>query len=143
EPDGPMTATYSPCSIRRSTPRRASNSMLPVVYVLVTPTRSMTVPVRVSTSGAASSAIGPTALQLARVEARRGAALGEGALLLPTGAAGPRRERGEHDLVALGQPLRDLRDVPGGLADRDGHVEGDAVGADPLHGGRPVRGGGD
>ena len=31
EPDGPMTATYSPGSIRRSTPRSASNSMLPDV----------------------------------------------------------------------------------------------------------------
>src|SRR4051794_2473290 len=70
EPDGPMIATYSPCSMRRSMPRRASNSMLPLRYVLRAPTSSMT-GVPASTSAVAplagantskTSAIGRTAL---------------------------------------------------------------------------------
>ena len=42
EPEGPMMATYSPCSIVRLTPRSAATEIDPVRYTLVTRSRSMT-----------------------------------------------------------------------------------------------------
>src|SRR5688572_21572381 len=103
----------------------------------------MTEPVRVSTSGTApvSSVIGRTALLVLR--ARPGAAVEDraapgdalddrpaaGQLLLPPGATRAGREDREHHLVALGQPVRDLRDVPGRLPGRHGDVDELAVGA--------------
>ena len=43
DPDGPITATYSPSPISASTPRRASTRMAPVSYVLRTSASSMIV----------------------------------------------------------------------------------------------------
>src|SRR5882757_11116507 len=56
DPDGPMIATYSPCSIESETPRNASTSIAPVLYTLRTASSSMTGAVAIGAIGSVSAA---------------------------------------------------------------------------------------
>src|SRR5436190_1246340 len=94
DPLGPMTATSSPASMVRSTPRRAGTSTSPRRYTLVTPARRM--------RGA------PAASEAATAHPSAGAARGHGVRRGRRARRGA-RARGVHDhLLALLQARQEL-----------------------------------
>src|SRR5882757_2030171 len=131
DPDGPMIATYSPCSIESYTPRNASTSIAPVLYTLRTASSSMTGAVAIGVIGSVTAA----GLATDATDAPATRELSAGRELTPARELSAARERAagasgagpastatdpdlrDDDLVARHHAGRDLRLAARGEAD--------------------------